>query len=270
MQDEGSLDSSSLKAFQNKSLIGCFCMLCSCSLKDEIWSKFSVLNLLGCFLWFHGFLQRHECEQIQDTNYQVFFKGGRCETFKGVNFVVYWWWMQINGVRSKVGAMPTCYCLTFMCCQPVFRTFSVCKVVHHENPFAFSPSAISVMPYSLRNISLDGRILGKSKVIIMAGWVWWRHQRAPFLVLPRAPPTLNPPLQIMHITLIWSASTGSVHCKFGFDLFLIFYVCFFLYTWKLCLFLEHQYQPVSSFLLTAAILVYPYLQLKHCLCTLHQ
>jgi len=35
-----------------------------------------------------------------------------------------------------------------------------------------------------------------------------------------------------------------------------------LYTWKLYLFLEHQYQPVSSFLLTAAILVYPYLQLN--------
>jgi len=31
MQDEGSLDSSSLKACQNKSLIGCFCMLCFCS-----------------------------------------------------------------------------------------------------------------------------------------------------------------------------------------------------------------------------------------------
>ena len=30
-------------------------------------------------------------------------------------------------------------------------------------------------------------------------------------------------------------------------------------TWKLYLFLEHQYQPVSSFLLPAAILVYPYL-----------
>jgi len=44
----------------------------------------------------------------------------------------------------------------------------------------------------------------------------------------------------------------------------------FHYTWKLYLFLEHQYQPVSSPLLTAAILVYPYLQLKHCLCTLHQ
>jgi len=34
-------------------------------------------------------------------------------------------------------------------------------------------------------------------------------------------------------------------------------------TWKLYLFLEHQYQPVSSFLITAAILVYPYLQLKY-------
>jgi len=41
-------------------------------------------------------------------------------------------------------------------------------------------------------------------------------------------------------------------------------------TWKLYLFLEHQYQPVPSFLLTAAILVYPYLQLKHCMCTLHK
>jgi len=29
MQDEGSFDSSSLKAFQNKSLCRCFCMLCS-------------------------------------------------------------------------------------------------------------------------------------------------------------------------------------------------------------------------------------------------
>jgi len=33
------------------------------------------------------------------------------------------------------------------------------------------------------------------------------------------------------------------------------------------LFLKQQYQAVSSFLLTAAILVYAYLQLKYCLCT---
>jgi len=30
------------------------------------------------------FPQSHECEQIQDTNYQAFFKRGRCETFKWV------------------------------------------------------------------------------------------------------------------------------------------------------------------------------------------
>jgi len=29
-----------------------------------------------------------------------FFKGGRCETFKGVNLVVYWWRMQRNGARN--------------------------------------------------------------------------------------------------------------------------------------------------------------------------
>jgi len=31
MQEEGSLDSSCLKAFQNNSQGGCFCRLCSCS-----------------------------------------------------------------------------------------------------------------------------------------------------------------------------------------------------------------------------------------------
>jgi len=41
-------------------------------------------------------------------------------------------------------------------------------------------------------------------------------------------------------------------------------------SWKLYLFLEHQYQHVPSFLLTAAILVYTYLQLKYCLYTSHK
>ena len=54
-------------------------------------------------------------------------------------------------------------------------------------------------------------------------------------------------------------SRGSMLCLYSFN------------TWKLYLFLEYQYQAVSSFLLTAAILVYPYLQLNvnqslHCSC----
>ena len=38
---------------------------------------------------------------------------------------------------------------------------------------------------------------------ITVGWTWWRHQRAPCLVLPRAPPTLNPPLDL-HILYSWN------------------------------------------------------------------
>ena len=45
---------------------------------------------------------------------------------------------------------------------------------------------------SLRNISLGGRILGKSKVIITVGRVRWRHQRAPVLSLASGPPNPKP------------------------------------------------------------------------------
>jgi len=54
-----------------------------------------------------------------------------------------------KGAKIKWGAMPTCYYLTF---SHVFPTFSVFKVVHHEHPFAFSPSAISVLPLSEEHI----------------------------------------------------------------------------------------------------------------------
>jgi len=47
--------------------------------------------------------------------------------------------------NKEVGTMPTCYCVTFMCCQPCLPTFSVFKVVYHEHPFAFSPATL-VMP----------------------------------------------------------------------------------------------------------------------------
>jgi len=72
-----------------------------------------------------------------------FLKGGRYETFKGVNCSL----LMVNAekweAKIKWGAMTTCYCLTF---SHVFPTFSVFKVVYHEHPFAFFPSAISVMP----------------------------------------------------------------------------------------------------------------------------
>ena len=61
---------------------------------------------------------------------------------------------------------------------------------------------------SLRNISLGGRILGKSNVIITVGRVWWRHQRAPLLSLASGPPTLNPPLPIMSTNFAWKHEYG--------------------------------------------------------------
>ena len=42
-----------------------------------------------------------------------------------------------------------------------------------------------------------------SKGFIRVGWVWWRHHRAPFSVLPRAPPTLKPPL------VAWCSATDA-------------------------------------------------------------
>ena len=83
---------------------------------------------------------------------------------------------------------------------------------------------------SLRNISLGDCILGKSNVIIMVGWLWWCHQRAPFLVLPRAPPTLNSPL----LTILLFG--GVLQC-------LAVLRCCELFVWKI----EHQESTVLSF-----------------------
>jgi len=64
-----------------------------------------------------------------------FFNGGRCATFKGVNFLVYWWWMQRNGARKLSGAMPICYCITFMCCQPCLPNFQYFQSCVWWTPF---------------------------------------------------------------------------------------------------------------------------------------
>jgi len=47
--------------------------------------------------------------------------------------------------NKKVEAMPTCYCLTFMCCQPCLPVFQCYQIFLSWKPLAFS-SAMSVMP----------------------------------------------------------------------------------------------------------------------------
>ena len=66
--------------------------------------------------------------------------------------------------------------------------------MYHEYPFAFRPSTVSVMPLS------QERILRWSYLRLdqsaYHGWLsmMTSSEEPPFLVLPRAPPTLNPPL----------------------------------------------------------------------------
>jgi len=123
--------------------------------------------------------------------------------------------------NRKVEAMPTCYCLIILCCYPlVFPFFSVIKILYYEHSFAFSP-AMSVVPLSQERI-LRWSYLGLDQSSYH-GWLrmMTSSEGPPFLVLPRAPPTLNPPLVI---TLSWSThthykDTGSLiwlwsRCKF--------------------------------------------------------
>jgi len=53
-----------------------------------------------------------------------FFKRGKCETFKELTL----WFIdgecsEMGRENEEVGSMPTCYCLTFMCCQPYLPNF---------------------------------------------------------------------------------------------------------------------------------------------------
>jgi len=48
--------------------------------------------------------------------------------------------------NKEVEAMPTLLLPNFCVASLVILTFSVFKVLYHEHPFAFSLSAVSVMP----------------------------------------------------------------------------------------------------------------------------
>ena len=84
--------------------------------------------------------------RIPNTKHII--KGGKCETFKGVNVVaIDGECREMRRENKKVEAMPTCYCPTFV--LPALSShFSVLSkfCLYHEHPFAFSP-AMLVMPF---------------------------------------------------------------------------------------------------------------------------
>ena len=97
----------------------------------------------------YGFIYSHEREQIQDTKYQAIYQRGKVWNF----------WRSKRCSVLMVNAGKWCVKIKWRQCQYtialllfvvslVFPTFSDFKVVYHEHPFAFPPSAVSVMPLS--------------------------------------------------------------------------------------------------------------------------
>ena len=93
--------------------------------------------------------------------------------------------------------MPTYYCLTFMCCQPCLPTFQCFQSCVSWTPFCiFSFCCVShavVSGRQERNLGWPYLRLDQMCLSRLAEYddVIKGH---PFLVLPPAPPTLNPPL----------------------------------------------------------------------------
>jgi len=89
-----------------------------------------------------------------------------------------------------------------MCCQPcvpAFPTFSVFKVVHHEQPLHFLLLCQSCC--ILRNVSLVGRIYGLIKNPYHSWMSMMTSSEGPLFNLASAPPTLNPPLYAHYVKL---------------------------------------------------------------------
>ena len=126
----------------------------------------------------YGFIYSHEREQIQDNKYQAFYQRGKCETLKGVNVVMYWWWMQGNGAWKQSGGdanilLLNVYVLPALSSQlSVFSKLCIMNTLLHFLLLCQSC-------HCLRSVSFGGRILGLIKVLITVGWVWWRYHRGP-------------------------------------------------------------------------------------------
>ena len=119
-----------------------------------------------------------------------------CETFKGVNFVVYWWWMQRKTWGAKIKKWGRCqFAIAQLLCVAslVFPPFSVFKFVYHEHPLHFL-LLLCQSCRSLRNVSFGGDILGLIKSAYH-GWLsMMTSSEGPLCSLASSNPTLNPPL----------------------------------------------------------------------------
>jgi len=124
-------------------------------------------------------------------NTKHFIKGGKCETFRGVNVVVYWWWMQGNGAWKYSGGDANILMLNFYVLPAWSSQLSVISKLCIMNTLLHF-LLLCQSCHCLRSVSFGGRIFGLTKVLITVGWVWWRHQRGPHFSLASGPPNFKP------------------------------------------------------------------------------
>ena len=143
MQDEASLDSSSLKAFQNKSHVGCFCML----KKLKGWNLRQIYCFKSSWLLFVVSWIPKKSRMWTNLGCQLpsIFSKGKSVRFS--NGLTLWFvdgdWREMGREYKEVGAMATCYCLTFMCCQPCLSNFQCFQSCVSWTPFCIFSCYVS-------------------------------------------------------------------------------------------------------------------------------
>ena len=125
-------------------------------------------------------------------NTKHFIKGGKCETFRGVNVVVYWWWMQGNGAWKYSGGDANILMLNFYVFPAWSSQLSVISKLCIMNTLLHF-LLLCQSCHCLRSVSSAW-----PKCLSRLGEYDDVIRGAPILVLPRAPPTLNPPLRVHH------------------------------------------------------------------------
>jgi len=118
---------------------------------------------------------------------------GKRETFKGVNFVVYWWWMQRKGARKWRSGDDANLLLPYFYKLPaLFSQLSVFSKLCIMNTFLQCLLLLCQSSRSLRNVSLGGHILGLIKSAYH-GWLsMMTSSQAPIFKSCLEPPNPKP------------------------------------------------------------------------------
>jgi len=92
--------------------------------------------------------------------------------------------------NEELETMTTCLYLILICCQPFLPNLQCFQSCVSWTPFCIFSCNVS---HAVVSVTYPWVAVSEAwpKMLTKVGWIWWRHQRALFLFLPRVPPTLN-------------------------------------------------------------------------------